>query len=193
MSRAYRAHFGTNAHVRGLCLLVPLFVTGCPTRVSFRDHTHGAGAGGIGGATSSVAGAHVGGGSGGGRDPGSGGASPADGDGAGQAGVPIDGGSDGGSPDETSSCPVTYRCQGNLLQRCTGAGVWVVEAECNAPNGVCNARTGACVAFTSSGNFVSVGVPAAASGVRITDSQLSLAPATCNSSKTVCVRGGFLP
>lgn len=169
-----------------LGMIGSLVVVDCHERLIFYHHNHGAGAGGIGGASSSSAG-----GAAGSNARASGGThSDASGE-AGEEAVTA-GASDGGSSDEATACSIAYRCQANVLQHCTG-GAWSFVAQCNLPDGVCNARAGACLAVAASGSFVSLGAAPAGDGPHVIDSQLSLVSTTCNSSKTACVRGGFLP
>jgi hypothetical protein len=158
-------------------------LAGCYEHLTF--HHHHVGGAGAADVEDGEAGTH-----GGGRSGTTGGARSTDHGGGGEGGTPI---AEAGAAAETSGCSARYRCEGNVLERCIGAGQWMVETECEPPNAVCNPRAGACLKFALSGGFVAVSAPAAIGGVRVLDGQLHLAPQTCNEAKTWCVRGGFLP
>jgi hypothetical protein len=183
-----------------LGVLVPLMLTACPTRRPFRRHSYSSGGSGTTAGSGMTAGYAGGAGTHGGVNaggtagvPSSGGTPSFGGDGADEGGMPNAGASEGGSANESNDCPQPYRCEGSVLERCTSGGGWVTEDQCIPPNGVCNAQAHACLTFNFSGNFVSLGAPASTGGPRVSDGQFFLAPSVCNSAKTVCVRGGFLP
>lgn len=162
----------------------------CGTDRSFRNHENEAGAGGSGGyaGTNSIGGTRGGEGS-----AGHSGTASTEAGSPGEGGAPNGGSPEGGSGNESTDCPQTFRCEANVLERCKSGGDWVVQTACSPPNGVCNATLGACVNTKVSGSFVSLGVFTATGKARISDGQLFLSPISCNSAKTACVRGGFLP
>ncbi len=171
-----------------LSLAMTVGALACSSHRSFQGMSSAAG-GGAGGSRAGTGGTH------GGRSSGaSGGVPSSEGGAPGEGGAPNAGSSEGGSGDVPSGCPQQYRCEANVLERCTGAGEWVTEAACDPPNAVCNARAHSCLNVVLSGSIVGLGVASPpASGPRLSDGRLLLAPMLCNSAKTACVRGGFLP